>query len=88
MENQHRLITGYRELSEAEIALMNEVKAEGERLSDLVSRVQDHLEVVGSTGTIDVSTPHNPYRWAAIAATDFQTGLMALTRAVARPESF
>tara|TARA_Y100000034_G_C6838695_1_gene379238 strand:- start:678 stop:794 length:117 start_codon:yes stop_codon:yes gene_type:complete len=27
MENQHRKITGYRELDETEIAMMNEIKA-------------------------------------------------------------
>ena len=30
MENQHRKITGYRELSQEEIDLMNRIKAHGE----------------------------------------------------------
>lgn len=33
MDNQHRQITGYRELSQQEIDLMNRIKAMGERLS-------------------------------------------------------
>lgn len=74
MENQHRKITGYRDLTQAEIDLMNEIKAQGKQLNELILKVR---------GTADVDQ-----RWAAIATTDLQTGLMALTRAVARPESF
>ena len=67
-------ITGYRQLNEAEAALMNDIKAEGVRLGDLVARLR-------SIEGID-------QRWASIGATDLQTGLMALTRAVARPTTF
>ena len=74
MDNQHRHIKDYRELSEAEIALMNDIKRLGEVLGELVSRLR-------ATEDID-------QRWVSIGATDLQTGLMALTRAVARPESF
>lgn len=74
MENQHRHIKGYRELSEAEIALMNEVKAKGAELGDLVAKLR-------ATDGLD-------QRWISIGATDLQTGLMALTRGVAQPTSF
>ena len=40
MENQHRQITGYRELNQDEIRLMNEIKAEGERLGDLIATLK------------------------------------------------
>lgn len=88
MENQHRHINGYRDLSQDEIDLMNEIKSEGERIDALCVRVREHLQDIESMfGEFDC-TDRNPHRWAAIAATDFQTGLMALTRAVARPTSF
>lgn len=74
MENQHRKISGYRELDQAEIDLMNEVKAQGPVLEALVEKVR--------------ATPGVDQRWASIGATDLQTGLMALTRAVARPDFF
>jgi hypothetical protein len=74
MDNQHKLITGYRDLTQQEIDLMNEIKAEGERLDALFAKVARECQF-------------DP-RWAAIAKTDLQTGLMALTRAVARPTSF
>ena len=35
MENQHRKIAGYRELSQAEIDLMNRIKAKGAELLEL-----------------------------------------------------
>lgn len=74
MENQHRQIKGYRELNEAEIAAMNEIKTKGAELGELVARLK-------ATEGLD-------QRWVSIGATDFQTGLMALTRAVAQPTFF
>jgi hypothetical protein len=74
MDNQHREITGYRELTEAEIALMNEVKQHGEDLDALVTKLHD--------------VPDVDQRWVAIGRTELQQGLMALVRAVARPTSF
>lgn len=74
MENQHRQIKGYRELSQAEIDLMNEIKTKGAELGSLV----DKLKAAADTDK----------RWVSIGATDLQTGLMALTRSVAKPESF
>lgn len=74
MDNQHREITGYRDLAETEIALMNEVKQHGEDLDALVTKLH---------GVPDVDQ-----RWVAIGRTELQQGLMALVRAVARPTSF
>jgi predicted transglutaminase-like cysteine proteinase len=85
MDNQHRIIKGYRELNEAEIALMNEVKHAGIALDELVEKVQTH---VAANLTSAHSQTTNPGRWVSIARTDLQTGLMALTRAVAKPEFF
>lgn len=67
-------ITGYRQLTEVEAALMNEIKAKGVELGVLVEKLRQ--------------TPDLDSRWIAIGTTDLQTGLMALTRAVARPTTF
>ncbi len=75
MENQHRHIKGHRELSEEEIALMNEIKQKASEVGELVGKLRN----VGTT--ID-------QRWVSIGATDLQTGMMALTRAVAQPTTF
>jgi hypothetical protein len=74
MENQHRLIKGYRDLTQDDIILMNEIKEQGKQLGDLVATLKQMPDV--------------DQRWVSIGATDLQTGLMALTRAVARPETF
>lgn len=74
MDNQHRKISGYRELSQEEIDLMNEIKAVGKDLGALV----DRLRAVESLDQ----------RWVSIGATDLQKGLMGLTRGVAKPDFF
>jgi hypothetical protein len=74
MDNQHRQIKGYRELSQEEIDLMNEIKAKGAELGEMVDKLR-------KAEGLD-------QRWVSIGATDFQTGLMALTRAVAKPTFF
>jgi hypothetical protein len=39
MDNQHKHIKGYRDLSQAEIDLMNEIKAKGEELRSLIAKI-------------------------------------------------
>jgi len=46
MDNQHRKITGYRELDQGQIDLMNEVKSAGAALEGLISRVDAYLDVM------------------------------------------
>ena len=79
-------ITGYRQLTEVEAALMNEIKALGEEARTLVHRVRMHIEEA-PTGEAH-TTITDPIRWASIATTDLQQGFMALTRAVAQPTTF
>lgn len=67
-------ITGYRQLSAEEAALMNKVKEHGVALGELVAMLR-------ATGGLD-------QRWVSIGATDLQTGLMALTRGIAQPTTF
>ena len=43
MENQHRKITGYRELSAEEVHLMNRIKAKGAELLALQDELRVHL---------------------------------------------
>lgn len=74
MDNQHRKISGYRELNQGEIDAMNEVKAKGAELGDLVAKLRSNTDL--------------DQRWVSIGATDLQTGLMALTRSIAKPTFF
>ena len=85
MENQHRQIKGYRELSQAEIDLMNEIKSQGAALGDLVTKLRENqARITAEFGTTDGEAN----RWISIGQTNLQQGLMALTRAVAKPEFF
>lgn len=74
MKDDNKKITGYRELSEAEITLINEIKQKGEELGELCNRLNRN------TGT--------DARWVSIGRTHLQQGVMALVRSVARPEGF
>jgi hypothetical protein len=94
MENQHRKISGYRDLTHAEIDLMNEVKCVGPAMDKLIQKLQDHIskqvESYGESHEFDQHRLMNaePARWIAIGRTHLQEGLMALTRAIAQPTFF
>ena len=45
MDNQHRKIAGYRELSQTEIDLMNRIKAKGAELLELQAELVDLLKL-------------------------------------------
>jgi hypothetical protein len=98
MENQHRKIAGYRELSQEEIDLMNRIKAAGAALIELQVELAQKLRDAEHQKFTAAKTDDQaaideyqrfaaaePQRWAAIGKTDIQTGIMALVRAVAQP---
>ena len=68
------MITGYRELTDQEIAIINKIK-------DLAVNIGSVIEGFESEGYVD-------QRWLAIAKTDLQKGFMALTRSIAKPTTF
>ena len=74
VDDNIKKIIGYRELSKEEIFVMNKIKHEATDVGELILDLND-MESVDK-------------RWLAIAKTDLQKGFMALTRAVAKPESF
>lgn len=60
MENQHQKITGYRDLTLAEVDLMNKIKAHGEASAALIEEVTAHVtaqhEAARPAGIRDVCT--------------------------------
>lgn len=88
MDNQHRKIKGYRELNQDEIDLMNEIKQKGVELGELHAKVMKALDARDEGGLSEINVNGDVFRWASIGKTNLQTGLMALTRAVAAPEFF
>lgn len=98
MDNQHRIIKGYRELSAEEIALMNEVKEAGVILDALVKKVETHLNLqMDSLWDADLGYNEaegaridaaDAFQWAATAKSDLQVGIMKLVRSIAQPTTF
>lgn len=94
MDNQHRKISGYRELTRAEIDLMNEIKALGPQIDAVLEKCRAHIDeqYEARRGTSNQETKRlaaaEPGRWLSIAKTELQQGLMAATRAIAQPTFF
>ena len=74
MDNQHQKITGYRDLDQEEIDLMNEGKALAEQCKAFISKLEEN----SNTDKRNVS----------LGKTNLQQGFMWLTRSIARPDSF
>jgi hypothetical protein len=95
MENQHRKISGYRDLSQAEIDLMNRVKAAAAELLLLHGEIRQHLSIQQSAAFREALEDSHaeqerfdkaePLRWLAMGKSDIQTGVMAMVRAIAQP---
>lgn len=88
MDNQHKMIKGYRDLSADEIALINEAKELAEQVRALVLRVA----MLPSTPLVDGDAPPtittDPARSIEIARIELQTGFMWLVRSITRPTTF
>lgn len=76
-------VTGYRKLSQAEVDLMNEIKANGDEMGALVAklRVMSLPPTADTTFTLDRDCVLEGERF-------IKTGLMWLVRAVAQPTNF
>ena len=87
-------IKGYRDLSQEELDLINEIKQVGMQLSDLVNKVQMKIitdynaaSLRGDEQEIARLDSAEPTEWCDEAKRDLQVGLMKLTRSVAQPGS-
>jgi hypothetical protein len=85
MENQHRLIVGYRELTADEIADMNALKMLDAQIQQHVKRLREaqYTEVIDNGGKgIEASQASLFLEQGSI---NVQTGIMQIIRAIARP---
>jgi hypothetical protein len=80
-------ITGYRQLSEAEVALMNEGKALAEQCGAYIAKLRGHQDITRRE-TDKGSQPPLDQRWISIGATDLQRGFMSVIRGIAQPTTF
>ena len=74
MENQHQKIKGYRDLTQEEIDLMNEVKEKGAELGVLIEKL-DNMDEIDK-------------EWLVAGKLGVQQGLMAIVRAITKPNFF
>lgn len=81
MDNQHKKIKGYRDLSQEEIDLMNEGKA-------LAEKVGLYIEKLNRADFASTSDQVPDKRWVSIGATHLQQGFMAVIRGIAKPTTF
>lgn len=98
MDNQHKKIKGYRDLSQQEIDLMNRIKEHGEATKKLLDELEDLR--FGHQNFLDCGCPeecatnlsqeqvNESYRSLWLAKEHLQTGQMWFVRAVALPDSF
>lgn len=71
MDNQHKLVKGYRDLSQSEIDAMNSIKLAEQDLGQLFQQVQ--------------AMPGVDHRCLSIAKTELQQAFSWFVRAVAQP---
>ena len=84
MDNQHKLIKGYRDLTASEIELMNEAKLLASKVGDFIEFIENNYNAqykIDNGDGIDL-------RWLNIAKTDLQKGFMSLVRSIAKPTTF
>lgn len=84
MDNQHKQIKGYRDLSQVEIDLMNECKAFAEQVGAFVRKVSE-IGIENEGKDTEVKIDH---RWLATGKTDLQKGFMSVIRSIAKPTTF
>lgn len=86
-------VTGYRQLTPTEAALMNEGKALAEQCGAYIAKLRA-MPATGANGvpfTNDSPTgpvPSIDQRWVSIGATQLQQGFMAVIRGIAQPSTF
>jgi len=78
-------VTGYRQLSESEVVLMNEGKALAEQCGAYIAKLRTFTQQESDANN---SGPVLDQRWVSIGATDIQRGFMAVIRGIAQPTTF
>lgn len=73
MDNQHKKISGYRDLSQEEIDLMNQIKAQEKAIAEVFKKV--------------MALPDTDKRSAALGRTSLEQGFMWMVRSVAKPNT-
>lgn len=73
MDNQHRRIAGYRDLTEGELVRIERLKGLEEELCEVCDELAER------------ATTMSAKRWAALARTNLEAGMMFAIKTVAQP---
>lgn len=76
MENQHKYIEGYRDLTQEEINVMDDIKRLGNSFGNFLENLKHNTD-------LDIDQ-----QLLATGMTDIQKGIMMAIRSVAKPTSF
>jgi hypothetical protein len=88
MDNQHKLIKGYRDLPQGEIDMMNEAKKIQAQAKELTAKIKVHLAAQNEFAGEDEFKRINaadPYTWLITGEHELETAIMKIVRAVAQP---
>ena len=97
MKDQHTKIKGYRDLTQTEIDLMNEIKVHAEKTRLLLVKVKEmrvddnaalNNKPEDEINGLTQDDLHESTRCLALAKTNLQQGFMWFVRGVALPQSF
>ncbi len=88
MENQHRHIKGYRDLTVEEVAAMNRVKTIGGGVGEMCMQLREQIIAMPYETVEERADRTEALRWLEAGEMQLQQGFMALTRAIARPTTF
>lgn len=78
MDNQHKHIVGYRDLTADEINLMNEGKDLAERVGEYIKKLEAHNRTISQLDG----------RFLQEGKMDIQKGFMCVIRSIAKPSTF
>ena len=91
MKDQHTMISGYRDLNQEEIDLINEIKHMEARVLALVGKCKEKIAQQYNSSDPDSpeavrATRARALKWVNAGHTDLEKGFMALVRSVAQPQ--
>ena len=78
VDNQHKKISGDRDLNEDEIYVMNALKDHEHRMGGVLTTIENQMSDHGD---------REAGRWLSLARTHLETGFMFAIKAVARPSN-
>lgn len=88
MKDQHTMIRGYRDLSQAEIDTMNRLKEVAGLVGEECLKLREQLQAMPTETPEQCAEFNEALRWVDAGELQAQQAFMSLIRSVARPTTF